>query len=377
MLCRNSRSIVPILAALLAVAGAAFAPGAPAQKIAAPPPERWVRPQLVVANGADLPVRMQQVAVKSEVSGRLAVTEISMQFFNPNNRILEGELQFPLLDGQQILSFAMDVNGRLRDAVPVDKARGQAVFEDITRVRIDPGLLEVTQGNNFKLRVYPIPALGVKQVVLRVSETLRERNGRLIYRLPLEYAATLDSFRLDLNVAGARSVPAAARGRLDGLAFERTAGGYHAQVSRDRFVGRGLLELEMQATPGAHAYTQNFDGKNYFYAEVAVPVRTAARTLPKTIGLIWDSSGSGATREHVREFALLDAYFRRMRNGEVRLTRLRDAAERSETFRIVNGDWQALRNALEATRMRRPRSLKCRCAAAMRPSPWWRRCGRA
>ena len=86
MLCRNSRSIVPILAALLAVAGAAFAPGAPAQKIAAPPPERWVRPQLVVANGADLPVRMQQVAVKSEVSGRLAVTEISMQFFNPNSR---------------------------------------------------------------------------------------------------------------------------------------------------------------------------------------------------------------------------------------------------------------------------------------------------
>jgi hypothetical protein len=349
MLHGSNRSLVTALGAWLAIAGACFTSVAPAQKIAAPPPERWVRPQITIANGAEMPVRLQQVAVKSEVSGRLAVTEIAMTFHNPNSRILEGELQFPLLDGQQILSFAMDVNGRLREAVPVEKARGQAVFEDITRVRIDPGLLQITQGNNFKLRVYPIPALGVKQVVLRVSETLRERNGRLIYRLPFDYAATLDSFRLDINVAGVQSLAVPSRNKTDGLAFNRTAGGYHAQVARERYAGRGVLELEMQPAPGAQAYTQSFDGKNYFYAEVAVPVQNSARKVPATVGLIWDSSGSGATRDHVREYALLDAYFKRLRNGEVRLTHLRDVAERSESFRIVNGDWQALRNALEAT----------------------------
>ncbi len=341
--------LAALFTALFPIGGSVFAQIAPVQNIAAPPPERWVRPQLVVTGGADVPVRMQQVVVKGEISGRLAVTEIALQFHNPNNRILEGELQFPLLDGQQILGFAMDVNGRLRDAVPGEKARGQAVFEDITRVRIDPGLLEATRGNNFKLRVYPIPARGVKQVVLRVAETLREKNGKLVYRLPLEYAATLDSFRLDLKVAGAQALPAPARGRLDGLVFQRGAGGYHAQVAREHYAGRGVLELEMRAVPGAHAYTQYFDGKNYFWAEVAVPVRTAPRTVPKSVGLIWDSSGSGAVRDHGREFALLDAYFAKMKNGEVKLTRLRDAAEAPETFRIVNGDWQALRNALEAT----------------------------
>ncbi len=346
---RSLRQNAHRIAAILIAACSCLAAPADAQKIAAPPAERWVRPQLVVASGADTPVRLQQITIKSEVSGRLAVTEIALQFYNPNSRILEGELQFPLLDGQQILSFAMDVNGKLREAVPVEKARGQAVFEDITRVRIDPGLLEQTQGNNFKLRVYPIPALGVKQVVLRVSETLRERNGRLVYRLPLEYATTLDNFRLDLNIAGAQSMPATTRGQLDGLAFQRNAGGYHAQVNRERYAGRGVLELEMQPLPGAHAYTQNFDGKNYFYVEVAVPVKSAARVLPKTIGLIWDSSGSGALRDHGREFALLDAYFRTLKTGEVRLTRLRDAAEPRATFHIVNGDWQALRDALETT----------------------------
>ena len=58
--------------------------------------------------------------------------------FNPNARQLEGELQFPLLDGQRVIGMAMDVNGKLRDAVPVDKTRGQEVFEEVTRAQIDP-----------------------------------------------------------------------------------------------------------------------------------------------------------------------------------------------------------------------------------------------
>ena len=75
-----------------------------------------------------------------------------MTFFNPNRRALEGEVQFPLLPGQSMAGFARDINGVLRDAVPVDKARGQAVLEDVIRGNIDPDLLEAIQGNNFKLR---------------------------------------------------------------------------------------------------------------------------------------------------------------------------------------------------------------------------------
>ena len=82
--------------------------------------ERIARPQLVIAAPGDIPVRLQQVAVHTEVSGNLAVTEIALTFHNPNRRILEGELQFPLLAGQNVLGFALDVNGRMREAVPVD-----------------------------------------------------------------------------------------------------------------------------------------------------------------------------------------------------------------------------------------------------------------
>ena len=331
------------------LAGLGWAAAAGAQNLAPVTVERIARPQLVIAAPGDTPVRLQQVAVHTEVSGNLAVTEVALTFHNPNRRVLEGELQFPLLAGQNVLGFALDVNGRMREAVPVDKARGQAVFEDITRGQVDPGLLQITQGNNFKLRVYPIPAQGTRQVLIRYAETLRKRAGRLVYRLPLEYADTLDNFRLDVNIAGASGAPLKSRGQLDDLSFKASAHGYHAQVARDRYAGRGVLELAIPSATGAQAYTQTFDAKTYFYAELPVPSRNASRTLPRTIGLIWDSSGSGAARDHGREFALLDAYFRRLQNGEVKLTRIRDAAEAAQTFSVTGGDWGALRAALEAT----------------------------
>jgi hypothetical protein len=113
------------------------------------------RPRLVV-QGAEIPIRLESVAITTSIAGRLAQTSVELVFFNPNARQLEGELQFPLLDGQEITGFAMDFDGKLREAVPVEKSRGQAVFEDITRVRVDPALAEKTVGNNFKLRVYPL-----------------------------------------------------------------------------------------------------------------------------------------------------------------------------------------------------------------------------
>ena len=79
---------------LLLMAGAwlAAAAAAAAQNLAPEPPERWPRPQLTIASTVETPVRLQQVAVRTEVSGSLAVTEILLTFHNPNRRILEGEL---------------------------------------------------------------------------------------------------------------------------------------------------------------------------------------------------------------------------------------------------------------------------------------------
>jgi len=316
-----------------------------------PPVQIWQPPRLVISSPVDIAVQVQSVRLTGDVRGRHAWTEIDMTFYNPNRRVLEGELQFPLLDGQRIAGFAMDVNGVLRDAVPVEKSKGQAVFEDVIRGNIDPGLLEVTQGNNFKLRVYPIPAQGVKRVVLRVAETLAERSGRSLYRLPLGFGDRVGHLSIDVRVDDAGGKPVANTRALGNLEFAHELGGYWIHANQTDFAADHSPTLDIATANGAGpvSYTQTFEGRTYFIADIPLRSIEAPRDIPHRVGLVWDSSGSGAARDHGREFALLDAYFKKMRNGEVRLTRIRHDAEPVQAFPIVNGHWQALRDALAAT----------------------------
>lgn len=293
-------------------------------------------------------IELQSLKIEGNISGGLAETTVRMTFFNPNNRPLEGNLQFPLLDGQQITAFALDINGKMRQAVPVEKAKGRQVFEAIERQGVDPGLLENTQGNNFRLRIYPIAAKGVRTVELRYSEPLKRQDANWLYTLPMGFGDHLKEFELSLRTNGSNKAPKVI-GSFHDLEFKRHAKQFEAIVTRNNFSPEGTLTLQIPASDDPQTYTQHFNGQNYFLADIPVTGATRDRKLPSIVGLLWDSSGSGDNRNHDLEFRLLDLYFAKAGNTEVRLTRLRDRAEATETFHIKNGDWSALKMNLENT----------------------------
>ncbi|UMR28742.1 hypothetical protein MJ904_16575 [Massilia sp. MB5] len=82
---------------------------------------RW--PLMRVPEASE-PVRLQSLAIRGAVSGSMAETTVRMVFFNPNLRQLEGTLEFPLAEGQQLTGFSLDIEGALRPAVPVEKNAG-------------------------------------------------------------------------------------------------------------------------------------------------------------------------------------------------------------------------------------------------------------
>jgi len=319
----------------------------------------------IVVPEARIPVRLQAVDVRAEVLGSAAHTRVEMVFYNPNERVLEGELQFPLLEGQTVTGFALDINGELRQAVPVEKAKGQQVFEDVTRARVDPALLEKTQGNNYKLRVYPLPVHGTRRVVLELDETLSgDKSGAgargaysTTYRLPLQFAEAVEKLNVAVHNAAAPRAPSgvAVRARLgaesiqvDYAAQKEQRGGSLVAFSRRNYAGKGMLTIDYPSTESHLVSTETRSGDTYFYAEISpVTDKAAPRVLPKKLGLVWDASGSGATRDHGREFALLDAYFKVLGNAEVELVVARDRAAAPQRYVVAHGDWQALRGALE------------------------------
>src|SRR5262249_14455933 len=146
--------------------------------------------------------------------GGIAATTLDLTFRNDLDRVLEGELVLPLPRGATISSFALELDGKLRQASVVERERARVVFEAIERKSVDPGLVEWTKGNAFRTRVYPIPAKGTKRLVLGFEQELRDagttasaasgRGSRAVYVLPLGFGAGLASFECEVNVHGAK-----------------------------------------------------------------------------------------------------------------------------------------------------------------------------
>src|SRR5262249_7197755 len=167
--------------------------GAQDARIAPPrPPQVWIDPAL----GKLEPIRLDDVSIDIRIEGFVASTTLDLTFANPNARVLEGEFVFPLASGQSITGYALEVGGKLRDGVVVDKETARVAYESTVRRGIDPGLAELTRGNVFRTRLYPIPANGTKRVAVSFDQPLLDAGNAYRYVLPLQFDGKLRHFRV-------------------------------------------------------------------------------------------------------------------------------------------------------------------------------------
>lgn len=340
--------------ALLQGGAALLVAGAPALSQAQARPGA-VMP-IVRVPDARIPLELARVAIDSQVAGRVAQTRMEFEVYNPNPQALEGELQFPLLEGQTVTGFALDIDGELRPAVPVDKAKGRQVFDDVIRARIDPALLESTGGNQYKLRVYPLPGRGTRRVVLEIAETLPRQqlksHDQALLRLPL--ALGMHTRQLEVRVRfpaiDNRRVPTGRLGAAPLDLMRSTSDGSALLLLRQAdYTGRDTLQVAVPLQGREpQVLTQSFRDGSYFYAELPVQLQERPRPAPRRVAVLWDASGSAAQRDASREFALLDAFFQAVPNVEVDLVVVRDTAEAPRRFAVAGGQWLALRDHLRA-----------------------------
>lgn len=304
--------------------------------------------RMALSDSSAEPVVIESAAVSMEVTARFAVTTFDLVFRNPNSRQLEGVFDFPLLEGQSVIRFGLDIDGHLREAVPIEKQRGRVVFEEIERRRVDPGLLEQTVGNNYRARVFPLPAGGTRRIVIAYQEEVqRTERGESPYRLALDLAGRLKRFSLDLAIHAETKATADIHTTLP-LEFPAWTDSKTISLERNDFEARGIVEFVLPQIEGPTTMTQRLGSREYFSTQASIgPVSAAQRAKPKIVSILWDASGSGRERDHSKEYVFLDEWFETVPNVEVRLILLRDVAAVPVTFRIRRGDWTALRGALE------------------------------
>ena len=309
--------------------------------------QKSVVPEVKVVNERNAnPMVLQDLSIDILVIGQTAVTTMEMTFYNPNTRVMEGEFQFPLADGQQVSRFALDINGKMREGVVVDKALGRKAFEDIVRRGIDPGLLEKTEGNNFKARVYPMPAKGTRRVLIAFEQELHERNGQDYYFLPITANTTLKNFKVRTEVVS-RFVKADIQNSLQ-LDFKQARNSYISEVSQQNFALNQNIALTFPKIEKPQSISATKGNKTYCYGNIALATaQPKNRPIPTEIGILWDASHSAINRDRAKEFAFLDAYFKALKNVKVVLSSFNIRTDKTLTFEVKNGNWQALKSHLE------------------------------
>ncbi len=298
---------------------------------------------------ASSPLRLSELHLEVKVVGNLATTTMDMLYANDTDRVMEGQLYFPLGPGQTVSRFALDVNGKLREGVVVEKTKGREAYENTIRQQIDPGLLEWTVGQNFKARIYPIPANGYKRLVVAYEQELLPRSKGYQYLLPMHFREAVDSFSVSVQVFQQEVKPELQENELDNLVFEDWQENYQAfKAYSDYLPNRSLGFLVPQAEKVQRVMIEEQEGEWWFYANLRPEQYVRQKAKPKNIHLIWDASHSGRDRDIAKELAILDRYFSWVGNTSTSLHILRNKLEAGPTFRIKEGDWSELRAQLSS-----------------------------
>lgn len=312
------------------------------------PPQIWLDPAQKLQ-----PIELKDVAIDIAVRGFVATTRIDLTFYNPNARVLEGELVFPLSEGQSITGYALDVNGQLRQGVVVEKETARVAYEETIRRGIDPGLAELTQGNVFRTRLYPLPANGSKRVQLSFDQPLRDTGSAYRYALPLLFERNIANFKVHAEAVRSETAPTAQIGGGK-LGFERVRDSFVADLERRDFHPEGALvfDLPKPATPVSVFSVPDAlePATQYFVAQVdsAAPAKAAALPSPRRITIYYDASGSAATRDRKRELDFLETWLATFSDAQIALVAFRNEADAPQTFALRGGKAAGLRQAIEA-----------------------------
>ena len=280
--------------------------------------------------------------IKVEVVGNIATTTYDMLFYNPTNTVLEGELNFPLGEGQDVSRLALDVNGKLREAVVVEKELGRVAFEAVVRRGVDPILLEKGTGNNYKARIYPIFAKRHKRIVLAHEQELILSENAHYFQLPLGFKKNLDHFNFTMNVFDQKIEPSLDEGSLEDFKFNTVNKNYYAKFEKENYTPSNALTIKIpQETSNKTIVTED-----YFYIYKKLNTEKRARKKSKVITLFWDVSLSMQNRDFEKEISFLNDYLKYLGNVKVKLVTFSNTIINEKTFKVDNGNWTDLKMEL-------------------------------
>jgi Ca-activated chloride channel family protein len=278
----------------LLLAGAAFGPGpslAPASAQTAPTPPAAARLDAHSEQGGTVHLPLLREAVDVRVDDGHATAAYEHVFQNESTARLEGNYALVVGEGATATGFSY-WNGEDKIVGEVfEKEAAQQVYEALTGLRKDPGLLEQTGEGAFAFRVFPIEPGEKKKIAVTTSRWLPRREGKLEYRVRL---AKPDA-DVKVELRDARGV-GDVESPTHELALEPFEGGVRVRPTKAKVAGADELVLRygnkepaLVLRVATHA---SEGGAAYFTATLETPQGSKAPRPAHDVTLVIDRSGS-------------------------------------------------------------------------------------
>lgn len=294
-------------------------------------------------------VVLQKLMIETKITGSLSTHVVTMVFKNNSNRLREGRLTFPLPEGVNASGYALDINGKLRSAVPVEKEKAKEVYETIRKRNVDPGVLEKVEGNNFRTTIYPIAANGGERTVqITYNDELKRSEYGYRYFLPLNYSSGIPEFHIRTTVFQNAAAPQLEEKPDGSFDFVKNGNAWTAEIRKTNYVPGHNLRINIpRGRDSQNILIQKASGDaSYFLANLNISSNERPKKLPEELAIVWDHSLSGIKRNHAKELALLEAYFQTHKNLAVNIYLISNTFDEGKSFAIRNGDWSRLKSYL-------------------------------
>lgn len=242
-------------------------------------------------------VELSKLDIDVVIRGNLATTTFDMIFTNYSNVVLEGEFEFPLGEGQTVSRYALDVNGKLREGVVVEKEKARKTFEEIERRNVDPGILEQTAGNNFRTRIYPFNPQKSRHVVIAYEQELNISDGKVFYKLPLLSDKEIEDVSMNVTITGNNVEPIFKRIFQKNAHFTKNGKSYNYNFAKKKYkFAEGIeIELPLKMNDGAQVYVENDNFGSYFSVFDLIEKESSnPKPKAKTLTVIYDVSSSAS-----------------------------------------------------------------------------------
>ncbi len=295
----------------------------------------------IYQKGKKKSLEIAKLSVDVEVIGNVAVTTFDVLFKNNLSVDLEGELTLALSDGQEISRYALDINGTLREGVIIEKVKARQAFEAIVRRKVDPGIANLTKGNTFKTKIYPIPRKGTKRVVLAISETLKGDEDNMYYSLPMGMESPIGEFNLKVNIVKGEVDNRLVHSDFENIRFDNAEDVYSLNYNRKNYQSKQPIKFTVPrfSQSDYQLFTCDFEGETYFYLNVKPPtLNSKSKIAIRNPVIYWDNSHSAASRDLKKELNFLKEYLRGLTMAEkVSLIVFNTSSQPVKIFDIATG----------------------------------------